>query len=1819
MLKAIVLGRVCYDFNLIVDNTPQEGATYEFFEKQGCGGGAAANIAYCLAKWGISTAFAGVLGNDVYGTRVRKEFDKVNIDQRYIEQSYDNDTPLCFHVINKANKTHTDYYASDKYLHIYGSQAFVGPKGSMPWDLDHYLDLSNGYIKSGTDTYHLYHDGNIIKSSNSNNAYVYFYERIGSAAPTYTVTVTSDTEGCTASADKASYEEGETVTLSYEADAFHTFTAWVEEYEDVEIVDNKFTMPEHDVTISATFTEKTQYGITITPNDAATLHATYKGQAISQAPQDLVIDLSYDNLQSGYVFDHWKVSCGTDNIEVNNNQFIMPAGAVTVSAVFSELTAHTVTIATVEGGTISVSANEGPISTGSSVYPGTTLTFGNTPTKNSYDQALFKLDYYVVTEEGSSPQHLDAGVNTYTMPNCNLTVSAVFAPLYFPTISSNYPNNVTLWAGPNNMNLRQVGGQYLHGVAAGEYVFINAEDIEGYRKTVTWSDSQGQHETIAYPGGDSRPCFVMPADNNVVVNVQYAVIQKYNIALDYNTEGGSITVSPSEPVAGGTLVHIYIGTPNLHFSFNASALSVTYNEGQSSVAVTTVTEGYYYQFSMPEDNVTVHAEFTEDESYAVNIVKPESCDFDVTYQTNGQNTTTGNVYCGYKVYLSNLAISSGYSFDGWNVTYKDSEGNDQPVEVTEQSGQTYFVMPHGNVTLTADVTELEGRTVTIVQTTGGTITVNGNNSGTFQAFQNDVITMNYSDLLEGFVFDRWIITTNTNTYQTTDNWFYMLDEDLSIQAQFLRESTVNDGSSAGYDIPINLQMAATDYAKTRSQFIINANDLQDMYDANITDMTFFVQNTSSYSFTATWNVYLKEVDETEFASDAYVDVTEMTKVYAGTLTISDYKMKIHFDDSFAYTDKNLMVSLVQNEANGDPYIWDGWYGVYTQNSHVAYGGYIYTEGGGYSYSTNFLPKTKFSYKPSENPTTRYEITVNEVEGTTLSASRNLAAAGTVITLTQETSDDYTFNSWDVTSELGDVTVDENNQFTMPAANVTVSANLTLKQHYFVTLDEEITNGELSLYPESEIGYMQNEQVRISVYPNEGYKLDEEYGVKYWNATEENPEVITLPTPEWGSYSIEMPAYNIVISARFTELTAYTITYHVNGVVTEETVYENERIYPSTPTAPAGTSFIGWATSDIATYIETEPTLFQTGDYPTEDLNLYAVFRYADQSKWTPVYDESSLSTDGSDRVIFAYYNSGNPTIMTSCNGWNFASATGEMSGSEIVSIPANTTILKPVNANGTWKFYFDYNGSETTLADWEGNNLFPQGLYGYEGSDTWYFYYGNVYNTVSYKYVGLETWDNSFDMVDYSMAASLYKEVKPQGGLDAYFTEVLSVSGDESMNEDKEVRNLLINEGASYTVNGAKLTVSGFTKNVENIAANFVVTDGGQLIHNNAGTVATFEKNIIGYNSKGSDGWYFIANPTANTTVNLSGGNSYDLYTFNPAAAAEWHNEQYIDEVQIPEENIAISRETGYLYANATNFTLKFEGELIPSGEDQTIDLVYYDGGEPGREFPGFNLIGNPFSCTAYISGDFDMYKLVNGSEVQISTDYTVAPCEAFFMEATEVGETVTLSTTAPTEKSRIMPIVVNSDRGETLDRAILHLEGMRNSHKFMMNPDRTNISFAKNGERFASVSRGDETEIPMNFTADHKGSYTISFNTENFEEEYLHLIDVISGDNIDLLVTPSYTFEADADEYASRFRIVFGTTDINDNPATSSAPFVYISNGNLVINNVEGTASMQIVDMLGRIVRTETVSGSYNRPHNLKAGAYVITLDGRAQRIVIE
>ena len=118
---------------------------------------------------------------------------------------------------------------------------------------------------------------------------------------------------------------------------------------------------------------------------------------------------------------------------------------------------------------------------------------------------------------------------------------------------------------------------------------------------------------------------------------------------------------------------------------------------------------------------------------------------------------------------------------------------------------------------------------------------------------------------------------------------------------------------------------------------------------------------------------------------------------------------------------------------------------------------------------------------------------------------------------------------------------------------------------------------------------------------------------------------------------------------------------------------------------------------------------------------------------------------------------------------------------------------------------------------------------------------------------------------------------------------------------------------------------------------------------------------------------------------------------------------------------------------------------------------------------------------------------------------------------------------------------------------------------------------------------------------------------------DYLHLVDNLTGNNIDLLTTPCYTFEAKTSDYASRFRLLFAP--ICEDANADNDNFAYLCDGNIVVN-MEDKASLQILDMTEHvIIEGDTI----NRipTSGMDKGMYVlrlITANGvKTQKIVIE
>lgn len=108
-MKILSIGRSSYDITCPVEEYPIEGTKYLLNEKIESGGGTAANVAYQLGRWGETSYFAGVIGSDDYGTRIKKELEQAMVKTGFIELSYEVGTPLSVILVNKKQGTRTRF------------------------------------------------------------------------------------------------------------------------------------------------------------------------------------------------------------------------------------------------------------------------------------------------------------------------------------------------------------------------------------------------------------------------------------------------------------------------------------------------------------------------------------------------------------------------------------------------------------------------------------------------------------------------------------------------------------------------------------------------------------------------------------------------------------------------------------------------------------------------------------------------------------------------------------------------------------------------------------------------------------------------------------------------------------------------------------------------------------------------------------------------------------------------------------------------------------------------------------------------------------------------------------------------------------------------------------------------------------------------------------------------------------------------------------------------------------------------------------------------------------------------------------------------------------------------------------------------------------------------------------------------------------------------------------------------------------------------------------------------------------------------------
>ena len=160
--------------------------------------------------------------------------------------------------------------------------------------------------------------------------------------------------------------------------------------------------------------------------------------------------------------------------------------------------------------------------------------------------------------------------------------------------------------------------------------------------------------------------------------------------------------------------------------------------------------------------------------------------------------------------------------------------------------------------------------------------------------------------------------------------------------------------------------------------------------------------------------------------------------------------------------------------------------------------------------------------------TYYTVTVDpNITNGSVEPDKTQAVAGETVALTVTPATGYELETLTCTAEGGETVTIENNQFVMPAANVTINATFKAID-YTITVAEGIENGTVEAPATAHYG----QEVNVTVTPDEGYELDE---------------------------LVVMPAYNSVTCAEVIA-GADDMIYRVSGKITHISSMEYGNLY-----------------------------------------------------------------------------------------------------------------------------------------------------------------------------------------------------------------------------------------------------------------------------------------------------------------------------------------------------------------------------------------------------------------------------------------------------------------------------------------------------------------------------------------------------------------------------------------------------------------------------------------------------------------------------------
>jgi len=472
-------------------------------------------------------------------------------------------------------------------------------------------------------------------------------------------------------------------------------------------------------------------------------------------------------------------------------------------------------------------------------------------------------------------------------------------------------------------------------------------------------------------------------------------------------------------------------------------------------------------FVMPLSNVTVRA-ISERPQFTVTVVQPAagatiSASSSVAYYNSTINLSSN--------------VQTGYVFNSWNVT----DENGTTVTVTGNS----FLMPLSNVTVRANIDHPLYNLTVVQPSAGGTIAASSQT-----AYYGDTINLT-SDIQTGYRFNSWNVTTaGGQTVSVTNNSFSMPASDVNIQANI---------THVVYSVGVIQPTGATISASPGSGFYGDTVTLTSTPQTGYRFLGWNVTTAGGQTVTVTGNTFTLPADN--------VTVRANVEHIQYTLTVIPTTGITATAPATAY----YLNAVTLNKTVSTGYRFLGW---------------NVTTAGGQSVSVSGDSFTM----PPDNVTIQalgekivYNITELQPEGGSVLANRSNATYGDQVSLTSVPSTGYRFVSWNVTADGVPVTVTENT-FSMPAANVTVSA-----VYEKIVYNVNITTNTAGTITTNRSNATYGDLVSVSAVPITGYNFER------WNVTTDGGQAVTV-----ANNAFVMPAANVSVAAVFSAAT-YTIT------------------------------------------------------------------------------------------------------------------------------------------------------------------------------------------------------------------------------------------------------------------------------------------------------------------------------------------------------------------------------------------------------------------------------------------------------------------------------------------------------------------------------------------------------------------------------------------------------------------------------------------------------------------------------------------------------